>query len=140
MREFFRVTQPGATVQELAALQKTLGYALPDAYLSFLAKTNGAEWCIHDGNSGDCLAMWEVNEIVTMNQGYQIQRWLPQVLAIGSDGGGDAIVFDRSSLSHPDAWPVARGGFGDLEAEEMILQASSFAEWTSNEFRLSKGS
>ncbi len=139
MKELFRVQEAGATPQELEDLQTSLGYALPAAYLRFLAETNGAECCIHDGNAGECLAMWQVNEIIAMNQGYQIQRWLPQVLAIGPDGGGDAIVFDRSSLSHPDAWPLTRVGFGDLEAEGMILQASSFAEWASNEFRLTKG-
>jgi len=120
-------------------LQVALGYNLPTAYLRLLAETNGAEWGVHDGNSGECLVLWQVNEIVTMNQGYQIQRWLPDVLAVGSDGGGDAVVLDRSSLSHPDVWPVARVGFGDLEADGMILQAHSFADWASNEFRLTKG-
>lgn len=124
--------------QELEDLQTSLGYSLPSAYLRFLAETNGAEWCIHNGNAGECLAMWQVNEIIAMSQGYQIQRWLPRVLAIGSDSGGDAIAFDRSSLFHPDSWPVARVGFGDLEADEMILQANSLVDWVSNEFRLIK--
>jgi len=139
MKEFFRVQEAGAASQELADLQAALGYNLPAAYLHLLAETNGAEWGVHDGNSGECLVLWQVNEIVTMNQGYQIQRWLPDVLAVGSDGGGDAVVLDRSSLSHPDVWPVARVGFGDLEADGMILQAHSFADWASNEFRLTKG-
>jgi hypothetical protein len=139
MKELFRVQRPGATPQELADLQVALGYDLPRVYLSFLTETNGAEWGIHDGNSGDCLALWQVNEIVTLNQAYQIQRWLPHVLAIGSDGGGDAIVLNKSSLSHPDSWPVARVGFGALDVDEMTLQASSFAHWASSEFRLIKG-
>lgn len=88
MKELFRVQRPGATPQELADLQVALGYDLPRVYLSFLTETNGAEWCIHNGNNGDCLALWQVNEIVTLNQAYQIQRWLPHALAIGSDGGG----------------------------------------------------
>lgn len=139
MKQFFRVQEVGATPQMLADLQAALGYHLPAAYLHLLAETDGAEWGVHDGDSGDCLVLWQVNEIITMNQGYQIQRWLPHVLAIGSDGGGDAIVLDRSSSSHTDAWPVARVGFGDLEVDEMMLQANSFALWASNEFRLTKG-
>jgi len=137
MKELFGVQSAGATSQELVDLQTALGFALPDAYLSFLRETNGAQWGIHD-TGGDCLALWQTGEIVRMNQDYQIQRYLPNVLAIGSDGGDDAIVFSKVSLSPPNAWPVARVGFGALDADEITPLADSFVEWVTDEFRLTE--
>lgn len=139
MKELFCLQHLGALPHDLADLQAMLGYTLPNAYLSFLAEANGAELGIHD-SGGDCLALWQVNEIVTLNGDYQIQRWLPNVLAFGSDGGDDAIVFNKAASPEPDSWAVVRVGFGALDADDMTLQAGSFAEWADNEFRLIKRS
>jgi hypothetical protein len=135
MKELFRAQEIGATPQELADLQAVLGYALPCDYLIFLAETNGAEWGIHD-RGGDCLALWQVSEIVSMNHESQIQRWMPRVLAIGSDGGGDAIVFNQEASPEPNSRSIVRVGFGTLDKDGMTLLADSFVAWGGNEFRL----
>ncbi len=110
---------------------------LPDAYLALLRETNGAEWAIHDApGSGDCLRIWCAEEVAEYNEGYGIQKWLPETMALGSDGGDDAILLDRAASTDPNCWPVIRVGFGALDREEFCIQALSFQAWATDEFRL----
>jgi hypothetical protein len=61
---------------------------------------------------------------------------VPELLAIGSDGGGDAIGFDRAASSNPELWPVVRIGFGNLDRVDFVHLASGFQDWQRLEFRL----
>lgn len=122
-------------MKELFQVQGWLGRNLPLQYLAFLRETNGAELGVHD-RDGDCLCLWSVTEVPEMNAAYSIQRWLPDAVAIGSDGGGDAMLLDMSLAAEPECWPVVRVGFGALAREEFFVQAPSFAGWAAREFRL----
>jgi len=125
MREYFKVTGAGASQGEMEELQRQLGYAMPDAYLSFLRETNGAEWCIHDGETGDCLNLWKAQEMPELSAGY-LQHWLPNCVLIGSNSGGRGIVFDRAVSDDPDLWTVYRVDFGCLDRDEMVWIADNF--------------
>ena len=135
MKQYFRVVQKPCAAESIGQLESALGHGLPKQYKELLLQTDGAEWAIHD-DEGDCLLLWPTVELIERNADYEIQRWLPDVVAIGSDGGGDAIVLDRSASPDPDYWSVARVPFAALERDEFILQAQSFAEWVTSEFRL----
>jgi len=135
MRKNFRVTEKGASQNELDELQRQLGYDLPDYYLLLLKQTNGAEWCVHD-IEGNCLRLWKTQEIVKSNEDYQIQRYLPKSLAIGSDGGGRAIILDCSVSEKPNDWPIFLNDFGDLDRDEFVPVATDFLDWVKKEFRL----
>src|SRR3974390_2114178 len=102
----FKVVNPPATPEALARLSSIFG-ALPDSYLAILATSDGVECGIHD-KDGDCLVLWPTGQLPKLNSDYEIQRWLPEVIVIGSDGGGEAIGFDRSTASDPELWPVVR--------------------------------
>jgi hypothetical protein len=108
---------------------------LPRQYLAFLQESNGVELGVHD-EGGDCLCLWSAAEVPELNAAYSIQRWLPDTFAIGSDGGDDAILLDMSAAPEPECWPVIRVGFGALDREEFLVQASSFVAWAALEFRL----
>ena len=130
----FRVLQPPATRDEIAALQSACG-VLPASYLDFLAETNGSERGVHDAD-GDCLTLWASNEIAALNDAYQIARWVAEFLVIGSDGGDSAIGFDRAESMNPELWPVVRVGFGNLDRAEFVRLADGFRDWQDREFRL----
>lgn len=134
MRELFKVTGVSASRQELDDLQRQLGSVLPDAYLTFLRETNGAEWCIHDIDE-DCLNFWKAHEVPELNVAYEIQLWLPDVLAIASDGGDRAIILDRTTPD-PNYWPLFRVEFGALCREGFEPVAKNFNDWVQREFRL----
>lgn len=135
MKEHFRVHHSPAAESATEALRRWLGRDLPTQYLAFLQESNGVELGVHD-EGGDCLCLWSATEVPDMNATYSIQRWLPDTFAIGSDGGGDAILLDMSAAAEPDCWPVIRVGFGALAREEFLVQAPSFSVWAALEFRL----
>ncbi len=108
---------------------------LPFAYLTFLRETNGSELGVTD-TGGDSLNIWPTEEIQLRNEDYNIQKHLPQCIAIGSDGGDDAILLDRSTSKDPEKWSVVRVCFASLDTEEFVIQAKSFSEWATNKFQL----
>jgi hypothetical protein len=134
LKEVFRVVQPAATRRHIATLRAAIG-PLPDSYTEFLLESNGAEWCIHD-QGGDCLALWTTKEIPQLNEDYEIARWLPDLLVIGSNGGGDGIGFDRAASQDPELWSIVRIGFGNLDRADFVRLANGFADWRAREFRL----
>src|ERR1043166_36209 len=107
-RNLFKATRPPASKRDLIKLMSSHQGGLPQSYLDFLALCNGAESCINDRN-GDCLVLWSTNEIAELNDAYSIPHYLPEFLAIGSDGGDDAVGFDRRG-STPNEWPIVRIG------------------------------
>jgi hypothetical protein len=130
----FKITCSPASPSELSRLLSAVGGLLPLSYLDFLAQSNGAESCEID-KTGACLVLWSAQEVQELNEAYGIQRYLPTFLAIGSDGGDDAIGFNRTT-DDPEKWPVVRVGFGSLEQSACRLLASGFREWRQQRFEL----
>jgi hypothetical protein len=114
--------QPRATSATVAHLQDHFG-ALPGAYLGFLSLTNGAEF------SNSTLVIWSVADVVELNDAYPFARYVPEFLAIGSDGGGSAVWFDRARSQNPEDWPVVCVDFSDLDRKEFVLISSNMATW-----------
>jgi len=135
MREYFKITASGASQDALNELQQQLGHELPDNYLALLLETNGAEWGVHDVG-GDCLQLWKAQEVPEFNAAYEVQRWLPGVVAIASDGSGRAIILDTTVATEPNGWPVLRVEFGALDRDEFTPVAPNFLAWVEREFRL----
>jgi hypothetical protein len=131
----FRVVNSPAAEAEVAALLASCEGRLPGSYLEFLAISNGAESCIND-EEGDCLALWSAKEVFELNEAYAIPRFLREFLAIGSNGGDDAVGFDRASNGDPDLWPVVQIGFGNLDRDCFVHLARGFRDWYDHGCRL----
>ena len=71
----------------------------------------------------------------TANEAYEITQYVPELLAIGSDGADDAIGFHRIATD-PEAWPIVRIGFGNLDPADFVRLADGFSDWQRLEFRL----
>ena len=61
---------------------------------------------------------------------------IPGLIAIGSDGGGESIVFDTTHSKSSEEWPLYRVPFADLTKEAMVLLAVSFKDWVTKGYTL----
>lgn len=82
--------EPGASEQEIAELEKKLKLSLPDSYKSILRFTNGAGGCI----GPEELLLYSIDQVVDANARFQAFR--DGLLIFGSDGRGEAYVFDTA--------------------------------------------
>lgn len=80
---------------------------LPDNYSKFLEQMNGGEGFI--GNA--YIILWRVEELLDMNNAYQVSDYAPGLFLIGSDGGGEAFAIDSRS----DADPIVSVPFVGME-------------------------
>jgi len=79
--------------EALVAAGEALGIDWPDDYVAFMHVTDGG-----DGFLGDnYVSFWSAGDLVDRNQGYQIEEYAPNLVVFGSDGGGEAFAFDRST-------------------------------------------
>jgi hypothetical protein len=63
---------------------------LPKEYVDFLLRMNGGYGFVGEAY----FKFWKVEELLEDNKGYGITEYAPGLLAIGSDGAGEAFAFD----------------------------------------------
>jgi hypothetical protein len=80
-----------ATTAAVAEYERLLGADLPREYVEFLRTTSGGEGFI---GKNAYVILWGVHELASMNQAYEVERYVPGLLVFGSDGGGEAYGFD----------------------------------------------
>ncbi|MDR2675344.1 MAG: SMI1/KNR4 family protein [Opitutaceae bacterium] len=108
----------GASPREIKAALDALKLSLPSDYIAFLEATNGGEGMIGE----TYLILWKAGELQEMNVSYQVSEYAPEILLIGSDGGGEAFAFDTRA-SH---WPVVKVPFVGMELDCVEVVAPSF--------------
>lgn len=101
--------------------QSDLGTKLPDDYVSFFLRSNGA-----DGTVGETgyLSLCPIQELLDYNRGYRVNDFAPGLLLIGSDGGGEAFAFDLRDPS----MPIVGVPFVGMNLNEAKRMAPSFTE------------
>lgn|ERR1700688_3065529 len=114
--------RPGVHASELLAFEAAIGRKLPDDYKTFMQWSNGGE-----GSFGDAyLSLWRVDELLSLNEGYAIWRYIPECFGVGSDGGSRCYVFDyRGGYSEPTLGLVP---FGDLGSESLVTLGPSLTQ------------
>lgn len=118
--------KPGATNGLIEKVEQALGFHLPEDYKAFVRWSNGGE-----GQVGNIyLSLWRVENIKELNEDYQIGRYLPHVVGIGSDAGGECYAFDYRIRGAAPAFILVP--FGDLEPEAVNVVGSSFREALEN--------
>ena len=111
----------GATESTIEAAENRLSQRLPDDYRTFLKSKNGLEkWY------GDVyLSLYTIDQVVELNEIHGHLAHQPELIHIGSDGGGEAIAFDFR-LDPPTVILV---NLVSTDWSEAILQAESFTEF-----------
>ena len=104
---------PEATIEQIRVAGQSIIHKLPEDYVQLLLWSNGGEGFIGEAY----WVLWSVEGIDQLNIDYQIARYLPGLLAIGSDGGGECIALDyRFRTEQPG---LVRVPFGDLCSESI---------------------
>lgn len=80
----------GASDDKIQNAFVRVGDQLPKDYLSLLRFSNGVEGRI--GNQ--YLILWSIEEIIPLNEAYEIDEFAPGLMLFGSDGGDLAYAFD----------------------------------------------
>lgn len=115
-----------ALSSQLQTIETLCGHNFPDDYKFFLLWSNGGKGQI----SQVYLSLWRVEEIVTLNNDYQINFYLPNILAIGSAGGGEAFCLDyRERQASPS---LIRVPFGDLSYDSFEMIGDTFEDGLKN--------
>jgi hypothetical protein len=113
-----------ASPEANAALERSLGKSLPQAFRDFLGYADGGEGFIGD----NYLVLWSVSEIGDYNRAYQVEEYAPGLLQFGSNGGGGAYAFDTRKTG----FPVVMVPFVGMElkyARTIAPTFDAFLEW-----------
>lgn len=100
-------------------------WELPEDYVEFIHQFNAAEGPI---GGSQYIALWPVNELEKLNQGYSVPEFWPKVVLFGSDGGGMAYGFSfiRGGLS------VSAVPFDSIDERDVRDVADSFTTFMIN--------
>ncbi len=121
------VTAPGKlTSEEVRAAERALSIErFPEDYRTWLMTHNGLERWFGE----TYLVLYSLENVITLTQAAEAQERLPGYVAIGSDGGGEALAFDFRKTPPPVVMVNAVCSGWD----EGLLQATSFAEFMTHQ-------
>jgi hypothetical protein len=131
----FKVVVPPASASAIERLVAACGGALPQSYLSFLHRSDGAAECLSD-NEGDILTLWPCEVVIARNANLRQGRDVPGVLAVGDDGRGGLVGFEGSVRESPDSWPVVRIMLDGQGRWAVRRIAPDFQTWQRDTFEL----
>ena len=111
----------GAPESTIEAAENRLRQRFPDDYRTFLRSENGLErWF-----GVLYLSLYTIEQVVELNETHEHLAYQPELIHIGSDGGGEAIAFDFRQ----DPPTVTLVNLVSTDWSEVILQAESFTEF-----------
>lgn len=110
-----------AEAAAIAELVAAAPLTLPRSYLELLALSNGGEGDL--AVAPGWISFWPVEDVVALNEGYEMGRYAPGMWGFGSNGGGELIAFDYRS---GPPYPVVAIPFIPLDPAESISLAPSF--------------
>ena len=84
-----------ATPSAIEAAEKFFNLKLPTDYKEFLQFTNGLEGETQDSY----LVLWSAEELVELNEAYNVKEFVSNIIIFGSDGGEEAFSFDTTNMS-----------------------------------------
>jgi hypothetical protein len=117
---------PPADPEAVNRLQSQIGQ-LPERYLAYLRKSNGAEGDL--GVPPGWFVVWPAEEAAVATSEYEVLETLPGYLAFGGNGGGELFVFRLSG--NAEDGPVFMVPAIGMSVSELRPVAQSFAEFQS---------
>ncbi|WP_343743761.1 hypothetical protein [Chitinophaga sp.] len=112
----------------LSQITTALGIPLPGAYARFLETEQLRESRLVT----DLVNLYGTNDIVTRNQDYEVQRYLPGYLSIADDSGGCGIFLNTTQPS----LTVYITGYGALDPGCMDVLSDDFLQWAQQGYSL----
>lgn len=107
--------------EEIKALQDFSTIDVPTEYIEIIQLASDIEFNI----SGQMyIRIWGASGCIEMNEAYEVQKYLPNSLAIGDDEGGGVFIY----LHGKDGFGIYYNRFADLDIEEAVKIAPSLTE------------
>ncbi|MEI5907331.1 SMI1/KNR4 family protein [Bacillus spongiae] len=107
--------------EEIKALQELSTIDVPTEYIELIQLGSDIE--INVSNQM-YIRIWGASGCIEMNEAYEVQRYLPNSLAIGDDEGGGALIY----LHGKEGFGLYHNRFADLDIEEAVRIAPSLTE------------
>ncbi len=107
--------------EEIKALQDFSTIDVPTEYIEIIQLASDIEINVNDQIY---IRIWRASGCIEMNETYEVQKYLPNSLAIGDDEGGDALIY----LQGKDGFGIYYNRFTDLDIEEPVKIAPSLTE------------
>jgi SMI1 / KNR4 family (SUKH-1) len=108
---------PPASPESIDRLRAELGLELPDEYVALLAQA--------DGVYADSFTLYPSEDVPERMRTYEVAVCAPGFLAIGDDGGGQAIVLRAGRGPSP----VFVVGHGVMTPDHMVTVAACLSDW-----------
>jgi hypothetical protein len=74
-------------------IEATFNIKLPQDYIEYMENNNGYTGLLNE----EYYDIWKLEDIISMNNNYQVQEFFPNLIYFGSNGGGEAFAFDKSN-------------------------------------------
>lgn len=113
--------EEAATASQIEQMESDLGITFPNDYKEVMLWSNGCSSRI--GNVS--LRLWRLSELKQLNIDYQLVKYVPQIIGIGSDGGPNCLGLDYRSRSTPNYVLVP---VGDVDYESTEVLGATLAE------------
>ena len=90
----------GRKIKEEKTINKTINeieekfkVKLPQEYIKYMENNNEYTGILNE----QYYNIWKSEDIISMNNNYQVQELFPNLIYFGSNGGGEAFAFDKSN-------------------------------------------
>ncbi|TKH13363.1 SMI1/KNR4 family protein [Bacillus wiedmannii] len=107
-----------ASKEAIKELQKFSSIDVPLDYLEVIQHCTNAEINVQNELY---IRIWSPTDCIEMNEAHDIQKYIPNSLAIGDDEGGKALLY----VDGNEGFGLYTVDFGDLDIEETIKIAPS---------------
>jgi hypothetical protein len=78
-------------VTPIASIESIIQFRIPEDYISYAINYSGYEAF----TGPEYVRLWDMDELIEINNAYNIFRHLPHTLGIGTNAGGDFIAFEN---------------------------------------------
>lgn len=114
--------KPASSLDDIAELKNSLQRnVIPSDYIMFVSQLTEAEILV----SGDSyIRIWGALGCIEMNIEYNVQKYIPDAIAIGDDEGGKAIIYAKGS----EGFGLYKVGFGDLDIDSAEFISPSLTD------------
>lgn len=107
--------------EEIKALQDFSAIDVPIEFIEIIQSASDIEINVSDQMY---IRIWGASGCIEMNEAYEVQKYLPNSIAIGDDEGGGAIIY----LQGKDGFGIYYTRFADLDIDEAVKIAPSLTE------------
>ena len=121
--------RPPTTNDAINKLKKITNIKLPNEYKKFLKLTNGGEGFIGDNSY---VMIWSIEELIELNELYEVSEYAPGLFVFGSNGGGEAYAFDTRSSS----MNIVQVPFVGIDIDLIRQMATTFDEFIENLYQI----